>query len=166
MRFLNKKHWNKIFFKIAKFYSGGLKNGVHSYFSHIMKLPVFLYFMRFFFIFVQKYLIFLPRFLKNICRNATKKEFCKNHVWFLSYVQFSDFKCKKYALLKLVFWGQGPKIDFGDNHRYSYFLCIFIGYESPLCLGGVHGILSGLPDYNKRMPKPSLYIKFCYTSWS
>ena len=56
-----------------------------------------------FFNFVQKIEIFLTRYIENIPRNPTKKEFCQNHVWFLSYIKFSDFKFEKFSLFKQVF---------------------------------------------------------------
>ena len=101
-----------------------------------IKLPGFLYFVRFFLIFVQKNLIFLTWCIKNICRNATKKEFCQNHVWFLSYLKFSDFKCKKSAPLKLFFEVKDQKLILETTTDILNFLYIFIWYKSPLCLGG------------------------------
>ena len=113
-----------------------------------MKLPGFLYFARFFLIFLPKILIFPTKYIENICRIPTKKEFCQNHVWFLSYVKFSDFKYEKCALLKLVFRGQRTKIFFGANHRKSpNFMGNNMVQVSPGLGGGVHGNPSWLPDY-------------------
>ena len=83
------------------------------------KLPGFLYFVRVFLIFVQKIQIFLTRYIENIPRNPTKKEFCQNHVWFLSYIKFSDFKFEKFSLFKQVFWGQRTKKKIWANHPKS-----------------------------------------------
>ena len=115
-----------------------------------IELPGFLYFVGFFLIFGQKFLIFLNRYLKNNCKNAAKKDFCQNPVWFLSYVKFSDFNYKKYALLKLVFWPNPWVIFFGPTNFQCQILWAFIWYVSPLCLGGVHGNLFLLPDYDRK----------------
>ena len=101
-----------------------------------MKLPGFLYFARFFLIFLPKILIFPTKYIENICRIPTKKEFCQYHVWFLSYVKFSDFKYEKCALLKLVFRGQRTKIFFGPITVSPQILWGTIWYRSTRGLGG------------------------------
>ena len=78
MRFLNKKHWSKTFFKIVKFCTQDLKNWVYIIFSHQNETSwVFVFCEVFLNFFLQNFWFFQPGILKIFVEFLEKKNFVK-----------------------------------------------------------------------------------------